>query len=357
MRVLHATILKKPIVGIVNQLFLEKTAAENLGLSWDSILCVGEMGNNFDYKKQDIIKVLHNNNWFALRLAFYKFLISKNDEFDVLLLRHNTSNPLEYLFLKSIDKPVFLVHHTLEEAELLSDNTIKGKMKYSAERVFGGMSIKNSDGIICVTEEIFKYENARVDNFFEKKIIYPNGVFYNNTELVDNRTLGIPEILFVASDFIPWHGLDLLLRDLENTSEKFILHIVGNVSRKDAIEAEKDNRVILYGVLNQEEINEVIQKSWVGLSSFALDRKKMKEACTLKVREYLHGGVPVYSGYKDVFPSEFKYYRKGSPNFNEIIKFAKEMRLVSKQDIKESSRPYIDKEVLLSNLYKELKEY
>jgi len=357
MRVLHSTLSKKPIPGIVNQIYLEQLAAESLGITWESILCVAEKSKQYSNEKKRVINKLKFDNWFLLRLAYYKLLMSKIDDFDVLLLRHNTSNPLEYYFLKKINKPVFLVHHTLEGYELLSNSSIKAKIKYSIERLYGDLSIKNAHGIIGVTDEIFSYENKRTNNKFKNKITYPNGIFYNGIELLDSRDLVVPEILFIASDFVPWHGLDLILNELKNTNEEFILNIVGKVYQADISKAKKDNRVILHGLLNKDEMTEIIERSWIGLSSFALERKNMKEACTLKVREYLNGGLPVYSGHRDIFPESFPYYKEGKPEFNEILSYAKKMRLMTKEEVRVLARPYIDKTILLETLYKNIKEY
>ncbi|MFX8895379.1 glycosyltransferase family 1 protein, partial [Acinetobacter baumannii] len=89
-------------------------------------------------------------------------------------------------------------------------------------------------------------------------------------------------------------------------NDDFILHIVGDVSVEDELLAKKDSRVILHGPLTNIEISQLMSKMWIGLASFGLFRKRMKEACTLKVREYLNYGLPIYSGHKDIFPEEFE---------------------------------------------------
>ena len=140
------------------------------------------------------------------------------------------------------------------------------------------------------------------------------------------------------------------------TSEKFILHIVGNLNYIDEQKAMQDQRIVLHGHLSHNEMQELMSKMWLGLSSFALFRQNMKEACTLKVREYLKNGLPVYSGYKDVFPESFPYYKVGEPNFKAILNYARKMRHKTKEEISNSSRKYIDKEILLKNIYFSLQE-
>lgn len=354
MKILHTAFLKKPIPGVINQMHIEKLAAESLGLNWDNIVFITEDSEKFPHEKLNIIRKLKYKSWFFSRLEYNKNLIKEIKSYDIVLLRHSISDPFEYLFLKVVNKNIFLVHHTLEGPEILLSKGFKNKIKLLLEMKFGKLSIRNSNGIVCVTNEIFSYQNKRVLNKFKNKIIYPNGILYDNEKLIDLRSEVIPEIVFIASEFVPWHGLDLLLKDLRNVKEDFILHIIGKVSEKDLYLVKNDKRVSIHGLLNTKEIKNVMSRSWIGISSFALERKYMKEACTLKVREYLHGGLPVYSGHKDIFPDDFPFYVKGEPLFNDILIYAKEMRSVSKIDVKILSKPYIDKKNIVNEFYKKI---
>ena len=80
----------------------------------------------------------------------------------------------------------------------------------------------------------------------------------------------------------------------------------------------------------------------------------MREACTLKVREYLMLGIPVYAGYTDVFPESFRFYKKGEADIEAILNFAHSQRISSRIEICVASHPYINKEILLEKLYDEL---
>ena len=82
----------------------------------------------------------------------------------------------------------------------------------------------------------------------------------------------------------------------------------------------------------------------------------MHSACTLKTREYLSLGIPVFSGHYDIFPSNFPFYRKGNLNIEEIIDFGIEMRRFSNLEIFEKSKKYIDKNILVNELYLKLKQ-
>ena len=176
---------------------------------------------------------------------------------------------------------------------------------------------------------------------------------FNETEiqnLSDRRSLSVPEILFVASSFSPWHGLDLLLNSLSESDEEFVLHLVGRIPKADKVAALKDPRIVLHGLCDQDKVSELSEHAWVGLSSFGLDRKAMKQACTLKVREYLLRGVPVYAGYDDVFPKEFCAYRKGPASISLILSYAREIRHMARLDVVRVAEPFISKERLLKGL-------
>jgi len=92
------------------------------------------------------------------------------------------------------------------------------------------------------------------------------------------------------------------------------------------------------------------ERAWVGLSSFALERQSMRQACTLKVREYLSRGVPVYAGYDDVFPEGFSAYRKGPASISLILSYAREMRHMGKVDIARQAESFISKSRLVEGL-------
>lgn len=356
MKVLHSAFSRSLSVGIANQMSFEQLAADSMSLDWSCLLFISSIDDKSSVEDFKIIKILDTKSWIRSKLEYYKQLKTITNEYDIILLRYCTADPLQYLFLKAIKKPVYLVHHTLESHEISSEYSLKSIIKRAIEDVFGKLSLRAATGIVAVTNEIFDYESYRSNRSFDKRIIYPNGIITNTETLIDQRDSLTPEIIFLASDFVPWHGLDLLLEDLNNTSSNFILHIVGHVSSTDIQLANNDNRVVFHGILSSEDLNILMQRCWVGLSSFALNRKKMGEACTLKVREYLSNGIPVYSGHKDIFQNDFSFYKIGQPYFKDIVQYAHETRSTSKNRIRDLSVPFIDKRHLLLNLSKKLKE-
>lgn len=361
MRILHSALMVSAPLGILNQMSWEQEAADKLGLPWKSILycqyshlessIILSPASTSTFSKQGI------RSWLNLRLNYYQWLAETQRHFDLILLRHSPADPLQLKFMRRYGKKTILVHHTKEIEEIRASKTLKSLIKSSAEKYFGSSCLKSAKGIIGVTPEIAQYETSRTNPSDQNKVtlIYPNGIFYdgNRLEPKDTRT-DTPELLFIASHFSPWHGLDLLLHQTTQSSDKFILHVVGELEEKERALAEKEPRVRLHGSLGHDEIRLLISRCWLGLSSFALHRKSMRQACTLKVREYLANGLPVYAGHDDVFSSNFPYYRQGPPEINSILAYAHEMRSVERLTIRNSSGPLISKESLLNNLYLEL---
>lgn len=80
----------------------------------------------------------------------------------------------------------------------------------------------------------------------------------------------------------------------------------------------------------------------------------MRQACPLKVREYLKAGLPAYGGYEETFPPDAAFYRSGAADLGKIIQFAYEMRDVSPAVTLDAATPYIDKRQLLAKCMTDL---
>src|SRR6185369_12622285 len=104
---------------------------------------------------------------------------------------------------------------------------------------------------------------------------------------ITDRRAGIPKLVMVASYFDEWHGLDLVIASLKKQAEPFELHVIGRAKEEDIASCHSDSRFLFHGLRDQSYLREICERCDLGLSCFALERKGMSEACTLKVREYL----------------------------------------------------------------------
>ena len=357
-RVLHSALMVSASAGIVNQMTWEQDAADALGLNWNSVLFCRE-----SHEKSRIIREGYSHSrlgvdlgmaWLGLRSVYYDWLSGEQDNWDLILLRHSLADPLQTRYMRRYGHKTILVHHTKEVEEVLSGLTVKSKIKAAIERRCGEASLRLARGVIGVTPEILSYEVARVAWAGGVALSYPNGISFDNDSLAEDLRSSEPEILFVAGYFSPWHGLDRLLKSLRRSDRNFILHLVGDVCAQDRSMASGDSRVRLHGPLNGPQIKKLSSCCWLGLSSFALDRKGMQQACTLKVREYLRNGLPVYADHQEIFPADFSFYRQGQPEIDSILSYAYEMRSIGRMAVREAARPLISKQVLLSKLYTDL---
>lgn len=365
MRVLHAALMAQYEPGVIQQMQWEDDAAVAYDLAWDARLFVprdsgypsGSCVVTFSGKgrRAEGNAASRIRFWLDFRKAYYAWLEQQAKNYDLILLRQSMSDPFRALFIKGQKRPVISVHHTLEIPELKGRGGFAGQVRAVAESCFGSQALRVASGVVGVTEEIRNYELSRLKGLEKASFVYPNGIMLGDeSSLIGHEREGAVSIIFVASHFVPWHGLDLLLNDLKSCTQDFRLHLVGRVSEKDMRLIDGDSRVVVHGLLKAEQIRALTDECDVGLASFALQRKGMFEACTLKVREYLSRGVPVYSGHRDVFPKEFAFYKKGSPSFSEIIDFAEACRSYSKREIAKAASPFIEKGALLKRLYEQL---
>lgn len=363
MKIFHAAFMPGPGPGALQQMSWERSAASQAGLDWrvgiytlpgvfPSAPIVSEHGR--ERPQGGLVQSMLY--WRQVRVAFYRWLEQAARGCDALLLRHSTSNPWQAAFIRESAVPVFTVHHSSEEPELASQGGFASSVKLAAERIWGRASLHHAAGIVGLTGEILDYELSRAGDD-AAGIVWPNGVLFEDdwrNALVDNRQGDTPEVLFVASHFFNWHGLDQLLAATASCEEDFRLHLVGNLDPQDRAVAEADDRIILHGHRDNAYIDELTARCWVGLSSFALDRKGMTEACTLKVRQYLKAGLPVYAGHRDVFEPEFPFYRFGPPEWQSILAYARGVRTTGRLEVAEAAYPGIAKDRLVKRLHDQL---
>jgi len=358
MKVLHVTQMTYPVLGIVHQIEAESKAAKNLDLQWD-VKSYGKVERDFQIFT---LSDCDPRSRFLFKKKYYDWIYTQiiENKYDVVLIRYQPCDYLLYVYLNKFKKraTVYLVHHTLFVTELNSYKGFLFKAKSILEYIIGHINIRNADGIIAVTEEVALKEMARSKSSGKKYIVYPNGISYDNINysLNDLRSENLPELLFVASEYASWHGLDLFCDALSKSKVTCIVHIVGKVSNSLQARLSLDSRCKIHGLLPRDKISELINSAWLGLSSFAHYRLGMQQASTLKVREYLSLGLPVYATYTESFPSNFLFYRNGPCDLDEIIRYSHKMRMHSREEVSLSAKPFIDKLILLGELYKKLEK-
>lgn len=299
------------------------------------------------------------------KLFAWLWLLRNASRFDLVIVRHMEFDPFAVLFAWFVPNRV-LVHHSKEVIELtLIRGDWRGKLASLLERFSGRVSVRTSRAIMGVTHELSEYQKKyrRLPDDFPT-FVFPNGVIVDTiAPLADERASDRIEIVFMAGSFALWHGLDLLLEAFRaylcdgNSSRAISLHLVGNVGDEylelvDEINALKAaGTVTLHGRLQEPEYRKIMARCCLGIGSLAMDRIDMVEGATLKVREMLAMGLPVYSGHVDTaLPVDFSYYLNGKCSFDELVEFADLHSASSRNEVRAAARPYIEKARLMKNV-------
>jgi glycosyltransferase involved in cell wall biosynthesis len=364
-RVLHASMLTEPSTGIENQLLDEYEARKPDGLQWDVRIFItyesdikhpmyvkSKKATSKLYNKYSLARIFHTR---MVVFSYFNWLRSMQKNYDIILLRYLPSSIVQWLCLLLFQKKFFLVHHTNEPEELKLMKGGTSGLNLRIEKYFGPLCVRAAKGTVGATHEIAAFELARAGlNGKRKLFVYPNGInVLKNTDLLQlqDRRSHIPTFLFVASFFYPWQGLDLLLKELVYNQRDFLLHIVGGVPEELLDEYGKHSKFKFHGRKTKQEIGILSEESWIGISSLALERQGLTEACALKVREYLLMGLPVIGTYKEVLPDDFQFYKNLSIDAAAIFEFAENARKVSKDDVRNRSIANISKETTIAELY------
>jgi hypothetical protein len=368
-KILHAAFLSSQGIGIENQMIDENNLSINEKYEWTPRMFVSydltRTHSIFIKAKKKIglfsnFKIVNTINNRIHILEYFTWLYFQFKNYDIIIHRYIPSSIIQFFFLKLFSNKIFLIHHTNEPEELKLYNGLNSLVNYYCEIYFGPKSIRMSKGIVAVTNEIGHFQISRSKLIDKKKYhLYPNGInlIRNNVlQKISDKKNNIPTFLFVSSIFYPWQGLDLLLDEFFNYSDDFILHVVGLVSDDLLIKYKHYDKFKFHGVLNQRDISYLAESSWVGISSLALFRQGLTEACALKVREYLLMGLPVIGTYKEVLPNNFPFYFKIEVNAKKIFDFAYNTRNCSKNFIREASIPHISKQKIMFDLCESLSE-
>ena len=352
MKVLHAAYSADPAPGVARQMAAEQAAADRLGLDWAARYFV-PAGTSGEVCVQGRSA---SGNRVAFKREYYRWLEETAADRDAVLLRYLRYDPFQLAYLRRARQPVFLVHHTLEGPQILQEGGPAASLKLWCDERLVRACHARAAGLIAVTAEIADYEKARGVRT-PATFLYPNGIAYD--ELPEERPIapeGVPEMLFVASRFVEWHGLDLLVAAARASRAAFVVHVVGRLTEAQETELAADPRFRVHGTLSLEALEPIAARCTLGLGSFALERKDMRQGCTLKVREYLLSGLPVFAGHADVFDPTMRWYRHGACDIEAMLAYAAECAGESRRLVAEEARPWIDKERLLADLHASLRE-
>ena len=329
----------------------EQAAADELGISWHSrMVC-----NGFD-QSPITVALSGSNSYVAFKKRYYNWLHEQAAYHDLIMLRYAKYDPYQYQFVRQSPSPVVTMHHTMEVYELIGNGDVRSRLLAELERVLGRLTLHHVSAIAAVTEQIGGYQKRRSGDRHKPVIHYGNGAVYGPKPVLPKQRLNIDchEFVFLSSEFPVWMGLDLLYEAAQRCQREFKVHVIGRLTPVQQAQLACDARFIAHGFMEKQNVDALMARCTLGLSTFAIHRKRFTEGNTLKAREYLRAGLPVYAGHKDVFDEQFAYHRDGPADFDAILAYADDMIDVDRHLVSEAARPIIEKKRVLKKMYETL---
>ncbi len=233
----------------------------------------------------------------------------------------------------------------LKEYKLLAKTFFKYKIAYVYYLFFYKSFFKSFKGVSCVTYELEDEFKGSINPHVDTMVI-PNAIDLEKEQKILKRkeVNKIPNLLFIGTPGANWHGLDAIEKLAEKTMGKLNFHIIGFENTNPVT-----SNITYHGFMMKEDYQKIFDMCDIGIGTVALYRKKMNEACPLKVREYLVNGLPIIICYEDTaFKRELPKWVIQLPNredsllnnYHKIIDFCN--HYLNKRIKTEMVRPYID---------------
>ena len=128
-----------------------------------------------------------------------------------------------------------------------------------------------------------------------------------------------------------------------------MIHLIGQLSfeQMKLVKLYQQGRVrfVEHGLMSESGYRPILARCDFGLTSLALERKGIREASTLKVREMLAMGLAIYSGHYDIALDQRQPFVRvnQSPTFDDLVGFGLQCRAFSRDFVRRGAAPLIDK--------------
>jgi len=246
------------------------------------------------------------------RFSLIKSLIDFNS-YDYVLLRYPLFDFSALFFQKELGK-VYFEHHSIELNEIKKAGFpfVFKQLQYFSELLFAPLFLKKSLGHVSVTSQISSHQKFKFAGV-GKYIIFSNGFALSDTDVAfsEKKSGSLPanddslQVVFVASEFKSWHGLDRLISSLKNYhgAKPVVLNLVGFICDELLTDIHSLNNrkvsFIFHGTKSKEDTLAIISDSHLGVDSLALDRIGFEVSSTLKSKEYVLLAKPFISATPD----------------------------------------------------------
>ncbi len=251
-----------------------------------------------------------------------RFTMSLNEN-DILYTRYSPFS----LFIVPRNCTIITEHQTKESMEYKSNSFLPFMM----ERCFGKLNRRMRDYYVAVTGEISDFESQYGE---AGHIVIPNGISLQNIPVITRKAAVGEEFHVVGlANVSLWHGYDRMIEGLNRYSGpvKVYFHIIGEglelpnlrlLAKKYGLE----ERVIFHGHMRGNELNSIMDNYHIAIGALGIHRIGIREAATLKSREYCSRGIPfiedtIDGDFKD-FPYRYQIEPEESPiDVGKLIEF------------------------------------
>lgn len=172
---------------------------------------------------------------------------------------------------------------------------LRSKMRAIQSKFLDFTYLKFFTKFIFVSNEIASSKRfakfARQSNFR----VISNGINLETTPKIDRLPSKNPkEFIFLGQNGQSWHGVEQIL-ELARVMPDFVFNVVGVTDKFRNV----PKNVLFHGVLSQAEYLPIAERCVVGIGTLNLGVKGMTEGSSIKVREYLALGLPVFLRHSD----------------------------------------------------------
>ena len=199
---------------------------------------------------------------------------------DLIYLRQSTVSPSVVGLMSRV--PTIVELNTLDLVEL----RLRSPLRYLYARPVRDRMLRRAVGLVVVTNEIAR--NATVARLGVPIAVVPNGIDLQSISASRPPGNANPHLVFVGTPGLPWHGVDKV-GVLAALFPSWTFDLVG----PDSNELPRlPANVIVHGSLDRAGLAPILAAADVAIGPLALHRKKMNEAASLKVADYLAHGLP-----------------------------------------------------------------
>jgi hypothetical protein len=180
----------------------------------------------------------------------------------------------------------------------LTEFGLTSRRRHRYARLTRSLLLRSAAGLVYVTRELAREpEFAR---YRKPSVVIANGIRLTDVEPFPPVANERPRLIFMGHPHSPWHGVDKV-NALAAAFPGWAFDIVGPGA--DELQGPQAPNVRVHGVLRPDDFRPLLADADVAISTLALHRNRMEEACPLKLREYLAAGLPSIIGYEDTdFP-------------------------------------------------------